>query len=111
MVSKPRDGNMSPMTKRRNQRRKIKKTVTVEEYPQESEDEYYTEYESSDDEEEIEWKLDAAEERCRLSDVFCSEGLLVNVALLAWSYFKDWYQRVQYGEDPYQAYEDISLLG
>ena len=100
---------MSPMNKR-SRKRRVKKRVTVEEYS--DEDDYsddYSDY-SEDDEDDIEWKLEAAEDRCKLSDVFCTESLLVNVALLAWTYFKDWYRRVQYGEDPYEVYEDLSLL-
>lgn len=94
---------LSPMTKRD---KKKKKKVVVEEYSSEEEDEE----EEDEEEEEIEWKLDAAEERCKLSDVFCSDYLLASVASLAWSYFRDWYQRVKYGEDPYEAYEDVSLV-
>ena len=88
----------SPMSRRR----KKKKPKVEEEY-----------YSSSSDEEDIdddtEWKLEAAEERCNLSDVICSETLLMNVAFLAWSYFKDWYRRVRHGEDPFSAYEDIMI--
>lgn len=99
---------LSPMARKKKTTSKArggkKKKVTYEE-----------EY-SSDEEEEIgdyddlEWKLEAAEERCQLSDVFCTETLLVNVAFLAWNYFKDWYRRVRYGEDPYRVYEDIRML-
>lgn len=94
-------GPMSPMSRRRKERRR----------KSEEEEEYYSSSdEEEDDLDDVEWKLEAAEERCRLSDVLCSETLLVNVAFLAWSYFKDWYRRVRYGEDPYLAYEDVTML-
>ena len=94
-------GPMSPMSRRRKERRRRKS----------EEEEYYSSSdEEEDDLDDVEWKLEAAEERCKLSDVLCSETLLVNVAFLAWSYFKDWYRRVRYGEDPYMAYEDITMV-
>lgn len=98
---------MSPMTRRRNKRKEKKEKRKVK-----KEEEYYSssEDEEEDDIDDVEWKLEAAEERCKLSDVLCSETLLVNVAFLAWNYFKDWYRRVRYGEDPYLAYEDITML-
>ena len=104
MSSRGRSSQTSPMTKRNRRKRK----TTVEEYyssDEEEEDEY-----SDEEDEEIGWKLDAAEERCKLSDVLCTDYLLASVASLAWSYFTDWYQRVKYGEDPFEAYEDVSLL-
>lgn len=105
-----KQGPMSPMSRRRRDRRR--KSSRYEDESSDEEEYYYT---SSSDEEEddlddVEWKLEAAEERCKLSDVLCSETLLVNVAFLAWNYFKDWYRRVRYGEDPYLAYEDVTML-
>lgn len=100
---------LSPMTRRKKKvssssKRKKEKRVTYE-------DDYSSEEEEEvGDYDDLEWKLEAAEERCRLSDVFCTETLLVNVAFLAWNYFKDWYRRVRYGEDPYQVYNDIRML-
>ncbi len=94
---------MSPMSKRKKRKRKKVKKREEEEYY--SDEEY-----SEDDVDDVEWKLEAAEERCQLSDVFYNETLLVNVAFLAWSYFKDWYRRVRYGEDPYKAYDDVTMV-
>ncbi len=112
MSNRTRSSQMSPMTKRE-QKRRVKKKTVVEEYSssedEEEDYEYDSEY-SDDEDEEIGWKLDAAEERCKLSDVLCTDYLLASVASLAWSYFTDWYQRVKYGEDPFEAYEDVSLL-
>jgi hypothetical protein len=107
MIRKNKSSQMSPMSKK-SQKRRVKKKTIVEEYSSSEEEE---EYSSDEEDEEIGWKLDAAEERCNLSDVLCTDYLLASVASLAWSYFRDWYQRVKYGEDPYEAYEDISLLG
>lgn len=99
---------MSPMTKRKQKKKKKSSSPKGSSFPDESSLEESGE--DSSDEEEIEWKLDAAEERCKLSDVFCTDYLLASVASLAWSYFTDWYRRVKYGEDPYDAYEDVSSL-
>jgi hypothetical protein len=89
---------LSPMSKRK----KVVKKATFE-------DEYDSidDYSSSEDED---WKYEAAEERTFLSNFFCKEALFTNVALLSWSYFKDWYNRVRFGQDPYQAYEDVRVL-
>jgi len=85
-------GILSPMS-----RKKKKKTVSFEEESEEEEEEDET------------WKYNSAKEGARLSDFFCKETLYANVALLSWAYFKDWYNRVRYGEDPYQAYENVKL--
>lgn len=97
---------LSPMARKKNKKKKQKKVTFYDDDDDEDEG-YYTEDEDYDD---LEWKLEAAEERCRLSDFFCTETLLVNVALLAWNYFKDWYRRVRHGEDPYRVLEDIQEL-
>ena len=104
---KPNNSQLSPMSKRARKKKRKTRKKKDQDYSS-SEDE--EDYSSSEDEEDIEWKLKAAEDRCKLSDVLCSDYLLVSAASLAWKYFKDWYQRVHYGEDPYKAYEDVSLL-
>jgi len=108
---KTKKSMLSPMSKRKSRRKKAKKKRTY--YKEESEDseqEYCESEYSENDEDDLEWKMEAAEDRCKLSDVFCTRTLIANVGLLAWTYFKDWYRRVQYGEDPYKAYEDVKTI-
>lgn len=70
----------------------------------------YKQEDSSSSEEDEDWKIEAAQDRCSLSNFSCPETIITSIAFLTWDYFKNWYNEVKYGKDPEQAHEEIVMV-